>query len=89
MTLSGIGNLRGLGVPGSVREVRYVGADGRNEQAWQTGEDERVSILGVAKQRLPGYLAVFTVTVVCVLVIAIVSSWDSIGEIIRYIIRIC
>ena len=84
MTLSGIGNLRGLGVPGSVREVRYVGADGRNEQAWQTGEDERLSILGgseAAAFRIP---AVFTVTVVCVLVIAIVSSWDSIGEIIRY-----
>ena len=59
-------------------------ADGRNEQAWQAGEDERVSILGVAKQRLPGYLAAFTVTVVCVLVVAIVSSWDSIGEIVRY-----
>ena len=59
-------------------------ADGRNEQAWQAGEDERVSILGVAKQRLPGYLAVFTVTVVCVLVVAIVRSWDSIGEIVRY-----
>ncbi len=59
-------------------------ADGRDEQVWQAGEEERASILGVAKQRLPGYLAVFTVTVICVLVVAIVRSWDSIGEIVRY-----
>ena len=39
-------------------------ADGRDEQVWQAGEEERASILGVAKQRLPGYLAVFTVTVI-------------------------
>ncbi len=59
-------------------------ADGRDEQVWQAGEEERASILGVAKQRLPGYLAAFTVTVICVLVVAIVRSWDSIGEIVRY-----
>ena len=59
-------------------------ADGRDEQVWQAEEEERASILGVAKQRLPGYLAVFTVTVICVLVVAIVRSWDSIGEIVRY-----
>ena len=59
-------------------------ADGQEEQAWQAGEDERASILGVAKHRLPGYLFVFTVSVVCVLVVAIVRSWDSIGEMVRY-----
>ena len=59
-------------------------ADRQEEQAWQAGEDERASILGVAKHRLPGYLFVFTVSVVCVLVVAIVRSWDSIGEMVRY-----
>ena len=57
-------------------------ADGQEDQAGQAGEDERVSILGVAKHRLPVHLAAFTVAVIALLVVAIVRSWDSIGEIV-------
>ena len=57
-------------------------ADGQEDQPRQAGEDERVSILGVAKHRLPIHLAVFTVAVIALLVVAIVRSWDSIGEIV-------
>ena len=59
-------------------------ADGQEDQARQAGEDDRASILGVAKQRLPGYLFVFTVAAIILLVVAIVRSWDSIGEIFGY-----
>ena len=58
-------------------------ADGHEEQARQAGEDERASILGVAKHRLPGHLIAFTVAVIAPLVVAIVRSWDSMGEIVR------
>ena len=58
-------------------------ADGHEEQARQAGEDERASILGVAKHRLPGHLIAFTVAVIALLVVAIVRSWDSMGEIVR------
>ena len=58
-----------------------AGAGGQAEQARQ---DERASILGVAKHRLPGYLPIFTVSVVFLLVVAIVRCWDSITEIVRY-----
>ena len=58
-------------------------ADGQEELARQAGEDERASILGVAKHRLPGHLAAFTVAVIALLVVAIVRSWDSMGEIVR------
>ena len=57
-------------------------ADGQEDQDRQAGEDERVSILGVAKHRLPVHLAAFTVAVIALLVVAIVRSWDSIGEIV-------
>ena len=57
-------------------------ADGQEDQARQAGDDERVSILGVAKHRLPIHLAVFTVAVIALLVVAIVRSWDSMGEIV-------
>ena len=57
-------------------------ADGQEDQARPAGDDERVSILGVAKHRLPIHLAVFTVAVIALLVVAIVRSWDSIGEIV-------
>ena len=59
-------------------------ADVQEDQARQAGEDDRASILGVAKQRLPGYLFVFTVAAIILLVVAIVRSWDSIGEIFGY-----
>ena len=59
-------------------------ADGQEDQARQAGEDDRASILGVAKQRLPGYLFVFTVAAIILLVVAIVRSWDSIGGIFGY-----
>ena len=59
-------------------------ADVQEDQARQAGEDDRASILGVAKQRLPGYLVVFTVAAIILLVVAIVRSWDSIGEIFGY-----
>ena len=59
-------------------------ADGQEDQARQAGEDDRASILGVATQRLPGYLFVFTVAAIILLVVAIVRSWDSIGEIFGY-----
>ena len=58
-------------------------ADGQDEQARQASEDERASILGVAKHRLPGHLTAFTVTVIVLLAVAIVRSWDSIGEIVQ------
>ena len=57
-------------------------ADGQEDQAREAGEDERVSILGVAKHRLPVHLGAFTVAVIALLVVAIVRSWDSIGEIV-------
>ena len=57
-------------------------ADGQEDQERQAGDDERVSILGVAKHRLPLHLAAFTVAVIALLVVAIVRSWDSIGEIV-------
>ncbi len=59
-------------------------ADGQEDHVRQAGEDDRASILGVAKQRLPGYLFVFTIAAIVLLVVAIVRSWDSIGEIFGY-----
>ena len=58
-------------------------ADGQDEQARQAAEDERASILGVAKHRLPGYLAAFATAVIVLLAVAIVRSWDSIGEMVQ------
>ena len=57
-------------------------AGGQDEQARQAG-DERASILGVAKHRLPVHLTAFTVAVIALLVVAVVRSWDSIGEIVQ------
>ena len=58
-------------------------AGGQEEQARQAGEDERASILGVAKHRLPVHLTAFTVAVIALLVVTVVRSWDSIGEIVQ------
>jgi hypothetical protein len=44
-------------------------------------EDTRVSILGVAAERLPIYLSIFTLFVVCVFVWAAAERWDSIEQI--------
>ena len=58
-------------------------AGGQDEQARQAGVDERASILGVAKHRLPVHLTAFTVAVIALLVVAVVRSWDSIGEMVQ------
>ena len=61
-----------------------AGASQQAERAPEAGQDERASILGVAKHRLPGYLPIFTVAVIFLLAVAVVRCWDSIEEIIRY-----
>ena len=61
-----------------------AGAGRQAGRAQEAGQDERASILGVAKHRLPGYLPIFTVAVIFLLVVAVVRCWDSIEEIIRY-----
>ena len=61
-----------------------AGAVAQGDQARQAGQDERASILGVAKHRLPGYLSIFTVAVIFLLVVAVVRCWDSLAEMVRY-----
>ena len=46
-------------------------------------EDTRVSILGVAADRLPVYLSIFAVAVGIMAVYATATRWDSIEQIIR------
>ena len=47
-------------------------------------DETRVSILGVAAERLPYYLAVFALVVVLLLGYAAWKCWDSIEDIARY-----
>ena len=54
----------------------------QNDSEAKGGSDDRASIFGVAKTRLPGYLGVFSLASVFMLVYSIWHGWDSIENII-------
>ena len=54
----------------------------QNDREVKGGGDDRASIFGVAKTRLPGYLGTFSLASVSMLVYSIWHGWDGIENII-------
>ena len=54
----------------------------QNDSEAKGGSDDRASIFGVAKTRLPGYLGAFSLASIFMLIYSIWHGWDSIENIV-------